>query len=224
MAPTIGITGTPTINPVTNTMYVVAATKENGAYFLRLHAINILTGAEQQNSPVAITATVAGTGNGSSGGKLSFSPLWANQRSGAGMPIDENAPGGRMFVVTGNGNQSAYPPFSPSSSLGESVINFSLANGGLKPTNAYTAFNKTYLNKYDLDLGAGGLLMPPDQQSDQPHILVVAGKEGRIVVLNRDDLDGYDSDASDPKALQDIPDQLAACWCVPAYWNGKVYF
>ena len=251
-------------------MYVVAATKENGAYFSRLHAINILTGAEQANSPVAITATVDGTGTGSSGGKLSFDPLWANQRPalnyyngyvyigysahgdngpyhgwlfaynattlaqsaalclspntygagiwgpGAGMPIDENAPGGRMFVVTGNGDSS-------STSLGESVINFSLANGGLKQTDAYTAFNKLYLNTYDLDLGGGGLLMPRDD-ADNRHILVVAGKEGRIVVLNRDNLGGYDTDASDPKALQDIPDQLAGCWCAPAYWNGKVYF
>ena len=47
VAPTIGITGTPAINPATNTMYVVAGTKESGAYFSRLHAINIITGAEQ---------------------------------------------------------------------------------------------------------------------------------------------------------------------------------
>ena len=81
ITPEIGITGTPVINPATNTMYVVGATKENGVYFLRLHALNILTGAEQANSPVAIEATVTGTGNGSSGGKLTFSPLWQNQRS-----------------------------------------------------------------------------------------------------------------------------------------------
>jgi hypothetical protein len=81
VAPTVGITGTPTINPATNTMYVVANTKENGAYFSRLHAINIITGAKQPNSPANITATVAGTGNGSSGGQLSFSALWENQRT-----------------------------------------------------------------------------------------------------------------------------------------------
>ncbi len=81
VAPTIGITGTPTINAATNTMYVVAATKENGLYFSRLHAINILTGVEQSGSPVNITATAAGTGNGSSGGQITFSPLWENQRT-----------------------------------------------------------------------------------------------------------------------------------------------
>ena len=55
VAPTIGITGTGTIDPATNTLYVVANTKENGAYFSRLHAIDIITGAEQPNSPVNIT-------------------------------------------------------------------------------------------------------------------------------------------------------------------------
>src|SRR5690348_10507781 len=46
IAPEIGITATPVIDPATNTMYVVGKTKENGTYFQRLHAINILTGAE----------------------------------------------------------------------------------------------------------------------------------------------------------------------------------
>jgi hypothetical protein len=80
IAPEIGITGTPFINSATNTMYVVGKTKENGTYFARLHAINILTGAEKASSPVPIQASVSGTGNGSSGGKLSFSPLWQNNR------------------------------------------------------------------------------------------------------------------------------------------------
>src|SRR5579871_6602848 len=81
VAPTVGITGTPTIDPATNTIFVVANTKENGAYFSRLHAINIISGAEQAHSPVNITATVDGTGHGSSGGQLAFSPLWENQRT-----------------------------------------------------------------------------------------------------------------------------------------------
>ena len=80
VAPTIGITGTPAIDPATNTIYVVSNTKEKGNYFARLHAIDITSGAERSGSPVEIKATVAGTGNGSSGGQLAFSPLWENQR------------------------------------------------------------------------------------------------------------------------------------------------
>ena len=67
ISPEIGITSTPAINVASNTMYVVGKTKENGTYVYRLHAINILTGAEQPNSPTVIQATVPGTGPGSSG-------------------------------------------------------------------------------------------------------------------------------------------------------------
>src|ERR1700722_7588383 len=46
IVPEIGITSTPAINVAGNTMYVIAKTKEGGGYVQRLHAINILTGAE----------------------------------------------------------------------------------------------------------------------------------------------------------------------------------
>jgi len=281
VAPTIGITGTPAIDQATNTMYVVGSTKENGVYFSRLHAIDIITGAEKANSPVNITATVPGTGNGSSGGQLAFSPLWENQRpaitlyngyvyigygahgdngpwhgwlfaynastlaqsavlclspngsgagiwaSGAGFPIDDGAPGGRMFLVTGNGTRSTIPPFDANSEYGESVVALSLANGGLKPIDAFTPFNYQILNNHDWDLGAGGVLMVPDQQGTHPHVLVQAGKEGRVIVLDRDNLGGYAAGASsNTNALQDISTitpQSKGFWSTPAYWNGNVY-
>lgn len=78
--PQIGITGTPVIDPNNFTLYVVAATKENGEYVQRLHALDVTTGAEKLGGPVVIAAAVKGTGSGSSGGKLSFDPFRSNQR------------------------------------------------------------------------------------------------------------------------------------------------
>jgi hypothetical protein len=75
-----GITGTPVIDPSTATLYFVAATKESGNFFQRLHALNIATGAEQSGSPVVIQSTINGTGAG--GSTVSFSALWQNQRPG----------------------------------------------------------------------------------------------------------------------------------------------
>jgi len=46
-ASTIGITGTPVINPSSGTLYLVAATKENGKYVNRLHALDITSGVEK---------------------------------------------------------------------------------------------------------------------------------------------------------------------------------
>ena len=85
ISPEIGITGSPVIDPAGKTLYVVAKTKEvsggNVNYVHRLHALDLATGAEKLGGPVAIQATVAGTGAGSSGGKLPFLPLRQNQRA-----------------------------------------------------------------------------------------------------------------------------------------------
>jgi chitodextrinase len=75
-----GITGTPVIDPVAKTIYLVTNTTENGSYFQRLHALNIATGTERANSPAVITATVSGTGD--QGTTVSFNPLFQNQRPG----------------------------------------------------------------------------------------------------------------------------------------------
>ena len=79
-----GIVGTPVIDPVNQTLYVVVRTKETSggttSFIQRLHALNVATGAEQPNSPVVITATYPGTGDG--GSVISFDPLRQNQRPG----------------------------------------------------------------------------------------------------------------------------------------------
>ena len=80
----IGITGTPVIDPSTNTIYVVAATQEvNGgttSYVNRLHALDLTTGAEKLGGPIAIQATVPGNGGDSVNGTISFNNITANQR------------------------------------------------------------------------------------------------------------------------------------------------
>ena len=84
LIPEIGITGTPVIDPASNTLYVSVATLENRKTFVhRLHALDLSTGQEKFGGPVAITATVAGTGIGSdANGNIDFNPRIANQRCG----------------------------------------------------------------------------------------------------------------------------------------------
>jgi len=79
--PIIGVTGTPVIDPITNTLYVEAKSAENGGYVHRLHALDITTGAEKSPGPIVIDATVSGTGDGSSGGKLVFSQMAVSHQS-----------------------------------------------------------------------------------------------------------------------------------------------
>ena len=84
IAPEIGITSTPVIDPRAGTIYVVAMTKEtsNGSasYVHRLHALDVTNGAERPGSPVTIQATFPGTGEG--GNTLTFSAKNYKQRPG----------------------------------------------------------------------------------------------------------------------------------------------
>ena len=67
--------------------------------------------------------------------------------------------------------------------------------------------------------------MLPDQPGSYPHMLITAGKEGRITVLNRDNLGGLASGvSSNTNALQDISDvvpQGQGFWSTAAYWNEQ---
>jgi hypothetical protein len=79
--PIIGITGTPVIDTVNGTLYVVAKSVDaQGNYHQRLHTIDVTTGLDKPGSPQEITATATGTGDGSVNGVITFNPLRQNQR------------------------------------------------------------------------------------------------------------------------------------------------
>lgn len=82
IAPEIGITGTPVIDPATGTLYVVAMTEQDpsGNYAHWLHALDVTTGAERLGSPVEIQASVPGTGDGNS--VVQFKPWLSKERAG----------------------------------------------------------------------------------------------------------------------------------------------
>jgi hypothetical protein len=78
----IGIVGTPVIDSASGTLYVVARSisTDNSTFVQYLHAISIFTGAEKAGSPVYITATVPGTGDG--GSNVVFDQQHENPRPG----------------------------------------------------------------------------------------------------------------------------------------------
>jgi len=73
LAPDIGIVGTPVIDPVTNTIYVVSKSKNGVTIHQRLHALSLIDGSEKFSSPQEIAFTFNG---------IPFSPLSQNQRAG----------------------------------------------------------------------------------------------------------------------------------------------
>lgn len=56
----LGVSSTPVIDPVTNTLYVASLSFESDVPVYRLHALDVATGAEKFGGPVTIAASVAG--------------------------------------------------------------------------------------------------------------------------------------------------------------------
>jgi hypothetical protein len=76
MSPEHGISPTPVIDPKSGIIYVAAQSVENGVYTQKLHALNILTGAEMAGSPVIIK------GRAPTNPALHFDPKQGFQRAG----------------------------------------------------------------------------------------------------------------------------------------------
>ena len=81
--PEIGVTATPVIDRAAGTIFVVAMSKDStGAYYQRLHALSLMTGAESAQSPVTIAASIPGTGApATQNGQVVFDPGQYKERA-----------------------------------------------------------------------------------------------------------------------------------------------
>ena len=80
IVPEVGITSTPVIDPASGIMYADAFTQVGTSFFHTLHALNITNGTETSFSPVTVSASVPGNGNGSVGGVQNFEASQELQR------------------------------------------------------------------------------------------------------------------------------------------------
>jgi hypothetical protein len=82
ITPEVGVTGTPVIDPSSNTLYVVSKSviSSGPTFYQRLHAVDLTTGNEKSGSPVTIAGTYPGTGDG--GTTVTFNSRQQNQRPG----------------------------------------------------------------------------------------------------------------------------------------------
>jgi hypothetical protein len=95
MTPEDGVTGTPVIDPKTDTIYLVSESVDYSLglrFHARLHAIDLATGEERPGSPVSITATYTGDG----GRTVRFDPRTENQRAGLALA------NGTVYVAFGS--------------------------------------------------------------------------------------------------------------------------
>ncbi len=272
--PEIGVTGTPVIDPATNTLYVVSKSEGPvGTFHQRLHALDAFTGNEKFSGPVTMAAAVAGTGDGPVGGVLTFNPQNQHQRSGLvlvngvvyiawashedrdpyhgwlmgynastlaqvavfnanpdgsrdGIWMGGGAPAvdsfGNLFFSTGNGTFDADSPSFPNNDFGDSILRVGTA-AGLTVDDWFTPFNQDILNNWDQDVASAGMVVLPDQVSGPAHLLVAGGKEGKLYLIDRDNMGGYCSACTwDTNVLQSFL-AAPAIFGTPAFWQNNLY-
>ena len=274
IAPELGITGTPVIDPSTNTLYVVAMTKRGDQIFHRLHALDVASGAERPGSPILIAASVPGIGDralSSSSTSVKFDAYFYKNRAGLlllngvvytgwtshcdsrsyhgwiiaydarslqQVAVFNTTPNGyqgsiwmggaapaadaegNIYAISGNGSFDAD---ANGLNLGDSFVK--LSSPALNVLDYFTPFNQLYLDRADVDLGSSGAVLLPDLAGSPTHqrLLVSAGKEGRIYLLDRDRMGRFNPDG-DSQIVQSIEGAVGAAFGGPAYFNGKLYF
>ncbi|HEY6512468.1 MAG TPA: pyrrolo-quinoline quinone, partial [Burkholderiaceae bacterium] len=272
IVPEIGITSTPVVDPATGTVYVVAMTKEDGAYAHRIHALDITTGGPRLGAGTLIKAVAPGTAVPNDGtGRVVFSSLRENQR--AALLLSHGAlyvsfgsfcdlgdhhgwllaydaetlkqlgafsatpngteggiwrhaaadAGGSVYVVTGDGTFDAP---SGGNNYGNTFLKF--MDTTLPVSDYFTPFNQSTLEAVNADLGAGGALLLPDQASAPVHLMVGAGKQGIVYLLDRDGMGAFQV-GRDSQIVQSFPvgtcgAGACAVFSAPAYFNNTVYF
>jgi hypothetical protein len=175
--------------------------------------VGYVAGVDAATRAVSLWTTEAGST--SSGGGV-----W---QSGGGLVSDGP---GRILFATGNGFSSASPPVGPGTSppatLAESVVRLQVAaDGTMTAQDFFSPVNNPTLDQNDTDLGSGGPAALPDSfgTPSHPHLLIQVGKDGRVFLLDRDDLGGTGQGTGGSDAYLSAV-QLKGVWGHPAVWSG----
>jgi len=146
--------------------------------------------------------------------------------AGGGPAVDSS---GDIYLLTANGvfettmDANGFPS---GQDFGNSFLKISNVGAGLKVLDYFTMFNEVAESNGDLDLGSGGGMLLPDLMDSAGtvrHLMVGAGKDGNIYVVDRDSMGRFN--ASTNKNYQTLSGALAGgIWSTPAFFNGTVYY
>jgi outer membrane protein assembly factor BamB len=139
-------------------------------------------------------------------------------QSGGGLMSDGS---GRIFVTSGNGISPAPGPGNkPPGELAESVIRLGVNNttGALSAQDFFSPGNAPKLDASDTDFGSGGPTGLPFGTATYPDEVTQEGKDGRIFVLDRDDLGGREQGPGNTDQFLAMGGPYAGQWGHPAFF------
>ena len=121
-------------------------------------------------------------------------------QSGGGLVSDEPS---RIVLTTSNGvSPQPAPSDRPPKTLSESVVALTVgSNGRITPTQFFAPSNAANLDANDEDLGAGGPVALPTTHfgtAEHSHLLVQVGKDGRIFLVDADNMGGFEQGPTIP--------------------------
>ena len=119
-------------------------------------------------------------------------------QSGGGLMSDGP---GRIFVATGNGVSPAPgpgPAHRRNSATRWSGWGAGCQRDAVQAQDFFSPANAPALDATDSDFGAGGPVGLPFGSQTFPNLLVQAGKDGRVFLLNRDNLGGREQGPGEP--------------------------
>jgi hypothetical protein len=135
---------------------------------------------------------------------------------------------GNIYLLTGNG---VFEPtldgqgFPSGGDYGNSFLKLSLSGGVLSVSDYFTMYNEVSESSNDQDLGSGGELLLPDLTDSNgtvKHLVVGAGKDGNVYVVNRDAMGEFN--ASSNNIWQPLDNVTTGIFSTPAYFNNTVYY
>jgi hypothetical protein len=147
--------------------------------------------------------------------------------SGGGPAADSS---GNIYLLTANGAfETALDAngFPINQDFGNSFLKISTAGGSLSVADYFTMFNEVAESAADEDLGSGGGMLLPDLTDSNGtvrHLVIGAGKDGNIYVVNRDAMGKFNS-TDNSQIWQQVSGALVSTvFSTPAYFNGTVYY
>jgi hypothetical protein len=136
---------------------------------------------------------------------------------------------GNIYVLSANGAFETTMDaggFPTGKDFGNSFLKISSAVAGLNVLDYFAMFNEVAESNADLDLGSGGEMLLPDLTDSAHavrHLMVGAGKDGNIYVVDRDAMGKFTAGSN--KNYQTLSGVLpGGIWSTPAYFNGTVYY
>jgi hypothetical protein len=121
---------------------------------------------------------------------------------------------GNLYVITGNGN------FDGNTQFGDSFLKLS-TGGGISVSSFFTPSNQASENSGDLDFGSGGTAILVDPSGGPvPHLAIGGGKDGKLFLLNRDNLGGNSNNDGGAVQAFSVGNRIFA---TPAFWQNTLY-